>query len=216
MNEMTKKILLVGGGGHCKSVLDSLINTHQYSEIAVVDKPSKVNEKVLYAPIIGGDEDLERLYYAGFKYAFVSVGSIGDTSLRRKLMETIEAIGFVMPNIIDPTAIISPYVDLAQGIFIGKRSVVNVGSVINKGAIINTAAIIEHDCVIEKLTHISPGAVLNGGVHVGAYTYIGANSVVKQQVAIGSNVIIGMGSVVLNDIENNVVAYGNPCMKVSK
>lgn len=208
---MNKKILLVGGGGHCKSVLDSLLNTNQYSEIGVIDKNELIGKKVLSVTIIGSDEDLTRLYREGYKYAFVTVGSIGDPNIRIKLFNTLENIGFKIPNIIDTSAILSDHVKLDNGIFVGKKAVINTGSYIRKGTIINTSTIIEHDCIIEEFSHIAPGAVLCGEVRVGVNTHIGANSVIRQQVSIGSNAMIGIGSVVLNNIENGMVAYGNPC-----
>ena len=54
-----------------------------------------------------------------------------------------------------------------------------------------------------------------GEVQIGEYTHVGARSVVKQQVKIGANTLIGMGSVVLKNIPENVMAYGNPCKEVA-
>lgn len=211
---MNKKLLLIGGGGHCKSVLDSLLQTNQYSEIGIIDKKENIRKMILGVPIVGCDDDLSKLYQDGYHYAFVTVGSIGDPKIRIKLFKILEEIGFQVPNIIDLTATVSDNVNLEKGIFVGKNAVINVGSSIRKGAIINTASIIEHDCFIREYSHIAPGAVLCGEVQVGANTHIGARSVIIQQVKIGSNAIIGMGSVVLKDIEDDVLAYGNPCKGV--
>jgi sugar O-acyltransferase (sialic acid O-acetyltransferase NeuD family) len=211
---MNKKILLIGGGGHCKSVLDSLLKSNQYSDIGIIDIKENVGKRILDVPIIGCDDDLEELYRKGYKFAFVTVGSIGDPSLRIKLFNLIAKIGFIIPNIIDLTAVVSEYINMETGIFIGKNSVVNVGTSIGKGAIINTMSTVEHDCLIEKFSHISSGAVLCGGVQVGENTHIGAKSVVRQQVKIGSNTIIGIGSVVLHNMAEYVLAYGNPCKEV--
>jgi sugar O-acyltransferase (sialic acid O-acetyltransferase NeuD family) len=212
---MNKKILLIGGGGHCKSVLDCLLQLNQYTDIGIIDKKKNIGNNILGVPIIGCDDDLANLYNKGYQYAFVTVGSIGGTDLRIKLFNIIGKIGFKMPNIIDNTAIISKHIKMGNGIFIGKNAVINAGTIINKGVIINTASIIEHDCIIEEFSHIAPGAVLSGEVRIGANTHIGASSVIKQQVKIGSNSIIGMGSVVLHDIGDYMIAYGNPCKEVN-
>lgn len=213
---MNKKILLVGGGGHCKSVLDTLLNKDQYSEIGLIDKKDNIGKKVLTVPIIGCDEDLPRLYQEGYTEAFVTIGSIGDPKFRVKLFNIIEKIGFVIPNIIDTTANVSHYAKLDKGIFVGKNAVINANSFIHKGAIINTSTIIEHDCIIEDFAHIAPGAVLCGGVRVKKNTHIGAKSVVRQQITIGSNTMVGIGSTILNDIRDDIVAYGNPCREVQQ
>jgi sugar O-acyltransferase (sialic acid O-acetyltransferase NeuD family) len=209
------KLLLLGGGGHCKSVIDSLLKTNSYTEVGIIDKKENVGESILGVPIIGYDDDLFKLYHNGYNNAFITIGSIGNPSIRVKLFKVIEEIGFEIPNIIDINAIISEHVTLEKGIYIGKNAVINAGSFIGKCAIINTASILEHDCIIGKFSHISPGSVLCGEVKIGEYTHIGARSVVKQQVKIGANSLIGMGSVVLKNISENVMAYGNPCKEVA-
>ena len=211
---MSKKILLIGGGGHCKSVLDSLLRLNQVSEIGIIDKKENIGEEVLGFSVIGCDDDLSKLFDDGYKHAFVTVGSIGNPILRIKLFTMLSEIGFKIPNIIDPSAVVSRHIKMETGIFVGKNAVINAGSTIHKGAIINTGAIIEHDCLVEEFAHIAPGSVLCGEVQVGKNTHIGANCVIKQQLTIGSNSIIGMGSVVTKNIEDNIIAYGNPCKGV--
>ncbi|MFX4263252.1 acetyltransferase [Pelotomaculum propionicicum] len=213
---MNKKLLLLGGGGHCKSVLDSLLPSGQYVEMGIIDKKENVGKSILDVPVIGCDDDLSKLYQQEFNYAFVTVGSIGNPSLRVKLFSEIERIGFKIPNIIDATAVVSQHASLENGVFIGKNAVINAGSTIGKGVIINTSATIEHDCTIEDFVHIASGAVLCGELHIGYNTHIGANSVIKQQLRIGFDSIIGMGSVVLHDIGDNIIAFGNPCKEVKK
>ena len=210
----SEKLLLIGGGGHCKSVLDSLLHGNQYSEIGIIDKKKNIGKLILDKHIIGCDDDLIKLHHQGYKYAFVTLGSVGDPSSRVKLFAMLEEIGFEIPNIIDLSATISNYVNMKTGIYVGKNAVVNVGTSIGKGAIINTSSTIEHDCEIEKFSHIAPGAVICGGVKIGENSHIGANSVVQQEVEIGANTIIGMGSVVLKNVDNYVLAYGNPCREV--
>jgi len=212
---MNSKLLLIGGGGHCKSVLDCLLQTNQYTGIGIIDRKDNIGKFILGIPIIGCDDDLVKLY-EGYNYAFVTLGSIGDASLRIKLFNLIEKIGYEIPNIIDSSAVISKYVNMEKGIFIGKNATINAGAFIGKGSIINTSSTIEHDCVIGEFAHIAPGSVLCGEVQIGINSHIGARSVIKQQVNIGANTIIGMGSVVLHDIEGNKVAYGSPCKEVNQ
>lgn len=205
------RILLIGGGGHCKSVLDSLLQNKYYSEIGIIDKQENIGKSMLDIPYIGCDDDLVELHKKGYDNAFVAVGSIGDTSLRIKLYNIIEKIGFYIPNIIDPSATISKFADLKSGIFIGKNVIINAGSSIGKGTIINSGSIVEHDCNIGKFSHIAPGAVLCGEVLIDECAHIGANSVIKQHVKVGMHAIVGIGSVVLHDVKDYMIVYGNPC-----
>lgn len=213
---MVKKLLLIGGGGHCKSVLDSIIQLETYQEIGIIDMKDKVGERIMDTPIIGCDDDLPKLYEEGYHYAFVTIGSIGNPSLRIKLFKYLRDIGFETPSIIDPSATVSGYSNIDRGIYVGKQAIINTGAIINKGAIINSGSIVEHDCKIGDFVHIAPGTVLSGEVSIGDYSHIGSNSTIKQQVTIGSNSIIGMGSVVTKDIQDSILAYGNPCKEVKK
>lgn len=211
---MNRKLLLIGGGGHCKSVLDSLYQSNDFAEIGIIDKQENVGGLILDTPIIGSDDDLPSLFKQGYNEAFITVGSVGNSSNRLELTELIKSIGFKNPNVIDPSATISRYCNFDQGIYVGKRAVINAGSTIGNGAIINTSVTVEHDCEIGDFVHLASGSVLCGEVTVREQTHIGANSVVKQVVVIGSGVMIGMGSVVLQNIPSNVIAYGNPCKEV--
>ena len=211
---MSKKILLVGGGGHCKSVLDSLLEINEFSKIGIIDIKENMRKEILEVLVIGCDDDLPRLFTDGYKYAFVTVGSIGNPKLRIRLFNKLNEIGFEIPNIVDPSAVVSRHVKMETGIFVGKNVVINAGSTIHKGSIINTGAIIEHDCLVGEFAHIAPGSVLSGEVQIGENTHIGANSVIKQQLRIGADSIIGMGSVVTKNIKDNIIAYGNPCKEV--
>ncbi len=204
-----KKILLIGGGGHCCSVIDTIKENNDYPQIAIVD--NKNLDSVNGVPVIGTDSDLEKLFNDGWTEAFITVGSVGDVSARRNIYVQLKKIGFSIPSIIDKSALISATADIEEGVFIGKRTVVNFNSVIEKCAIINTGAIVEHDCKIGEFSHISCNATLCGNVSVGKNTHIGASTVVKQQIKVGEDTIIGTGSNVVKNVPDNSLAYGNPC-----
>lgn len=209
---MVNKLLLIGGGGHCRSVLDSILSLNEFDEIAIVDAKDC---SLLGINTIGDDNDLPRLFEEGWKNAFVTVGSVGNTEVRHDLYNKLIRIGYSVPSIIDPSAVIANDVKIESGVFVGKRAVINTGSYLGECSIVNTGSIIEHDCKIGSFTHVSPGAVLCGTVSVGNDTHIGAGSVVRQLIKIGDKSLIGAGSVVVNDICNNVKAYGNPCKVVN-
>ncbi|MHB1484513.1 MAG: acetyltransferase [Saccharofermentanales bacterium] len=211
---MSRRLLLLGGGGHCRSILDSVLSAGIYTDIGIIGMKEEVGNIIYGVKVIGCDDNLPELFSLGYKDAFICVGSVGNPSLRVKLFARLKEIGFNIPKIIDPSAVVSKNAKIGNGVFVGKNAVVNIGVNIGDCAIINTSAVIEHDCFLEDFVHAAPGSVLCGDVHVGANTHIGAGSIVKQQVIIGEDTIIGMGSVVLRDIAGNTIAYGNPCKEV--
>ena len=211
---MVRKLLLLGGGGHCKSIIDSLSGGNTYAGIGIVEKSGIDHAPILGIPVVGTDEDLDKLKREGYTDAFVSLGSIGNTSNRRKLFGLISSLGFDIPNIIDSSAVVSRNSIMGRGLFIGKHAVVNAGSILGDGVIINSSATIEHDCTIGSFAHVSPGVVLCGNVTIGEDAHIGAGCIVRQQVQIGSRAMIGMGSIVLHNVPENTLAYGSPCQVV--
>jgi len=214
--ENNKEILLIGAGGHCKVVIDSIKEKNEFNGISLIDPSMQIGEAISGITVIGKDEDLQCLFNQGYKYAFITVGSVGNTDIRKRLFKFLKKIGFSLPTIVDRSAKISPYTNIMEGAYIGRNAVVNSHTTIGSCAIINTGAIIEHDNVIGDFVHISPGAVLSGNVKIGNNTHIGANSTIINNVEIGSDTIVGIGSVVLKDIKSNSIAYGNPCVEVFK
>lgn len=210
-----KSIILIGGGGHCRSVIDTIKSLNHYKVLGIIDKKERIGEEIFGSKIIDSDENLYK-YCDKVECAFITIGSVGNPKLRIKLYDLIRKLNFSVPNIIDKSAIVSSDIKLGKGIFVGKGSVINSGSFIGNNCIINTGSIIEHDCIINNNVHIASGVVLCAGVSVGENSHIGSKSVIIQYKNIGSNVIIGAGSVVVRDIENYAKAYGNPCREVAK
>lgn len=207
-------ILLIGGGGHCKSVIDSIKCKDEFNIIGILDNKEKIGTFIDGIEIVGCDDDSRYFFEKGCKNAFITLGSIGDTSVREKLYDDLKDIGFRFPIIKDKTSIISKNVVIDEGTFIGKGTIVNSGTIIGKNCIINTGSILEHDCKIKDFVHIAPGVSLSGNISIEEKTHIGTNSTIIQGIKIGNNCIIGAGSVVVKNIGNFKKAYGNPCKEV--
>ena len=208
-----RRVVLVGGGGHCMSVLDSLRASGTEDEIGIVDlRPLAVSG----VPYLGQDGDLPALFEQGWDSAVVTLGSVGNAKRRMALYAELKRIGFSLPAVVDPSAVIAKNTFIAEGAFVGKRAVINENASVGACAIINSGAIVEHDCIIGDFSHISPGAVLCGGVTIGKESHIGAGATVIQGISIGEQTTIGAGSVVLRDIAPQVVAFGNPCREVKR
>jgi sugar O-acyltransferase (sialic acid O-acetyltransferase NeuD family) len=206
-----EKLLLVGAGGHCRSVIDS-IDRDFYSDIVIVDMPEMVGREVLSIPVVGTDNDIDSLFVDGYHQAVVTMGSVGHPVKRMRLYEKIKRVGYQFPSVIDPTAIISKSnTVIAEGVFIGKGVIINTGVRVSAFSIINTGSIIDHDCNIGKFVHIGPGVKMSGGIYIHDNVHIGTGSALIQSISIGKNTIVGAGSVVVSDLGENVTAFGSPC-----
>jgi sugar O-acyltransferase (sialic acid O-acetyltransferase NeuD family) len=205
------KLLLLGGGGHCRSVIDSIDRVH-YTDIVIVDAVKITGKTVSSIPVVGTDDDIYSLFNEGYKQAVITIGSIGNPVKRIGLYKQLKKAGFQFPSIIDFTAIISQSCsNIGEGVFIGKGVIINTGVKLGAFSIINTGAIIDHDCDIGRFVHIGPGVRMSGEVHIQDYAHIGVGSSIIQSVSVGENAIVGAGSVVVSDIEKNVTAFGVPC-----
>lgn len=204
-----KKLLLLGGGGHCKSIISSL-NKNEFNEVGIIDPELKNGSEIMGVKVIENDDDLFHLKSLGFCYAFISLGSIGDTDLRKILFNKVVNLGFKMVNIIDESASIDKTVSLGKGIFIGKKAIVNAETILEDGCIVNSGSIIEHECHIGKFSHVAPGAVICGNCYIDNDVHIGANSSIKQGITIEEGAMIGMGSVVIKNVMKEMKIYGNP------
>ena len=54
-----KQIILIGGGGHCKSVIDVIEQEDKFKIAGIIDKSELLDSNILGYPVIGNDLDLE-------------------------------------------------------------------------------------------------------------------------------------------------------------
>lgn len=191
---MKPQILLIGGGGHCKSVIDIIEQATHYTIAGIIDQKEYIGQKILGYEIIGCDDDLEKLF-TQFKYAMVTVGQIKSPDLRIKLFNQLQSIGYEIPPVISPRAYVSIHASIGEGTVIMHDALVNANAKVGKNCIINTKALIEHDSIIEDHCHISTGAIINGGTLIHQGTFFGSNAISKEAIAIHERSFIKAGSV---------------------
>ena len=187
---MKEKIVLIGGGGHCHSVIDVIELENRYEIIGIIDTKENIGKKVLGYEIIGCDDDLETIFLS-CKNALITVGQIKTSDLRIKLFVKLKNIGFNFPVIISPIAYVSKHAIIDEGTVIMHHALVNANVKIGKNCIINSKALIEHDCIICDNCHISTSSVINGGVTVKANTFFGSNATSKQAIEIAGFIKAG-------------------------
>jgi sugar O-acyltransferase (sialic acid O-acetyltransferase NeuD family) len=178
-----EKIVLIGGGGHCHSVIDVLEQQNRYEIIGIIDKKELLGESVLGYKIIGTDNDLEDIFQI-CKNAIITVGQIKTNEIRVKLFEKLKTIGFNFPTIISPLAYVSKHSCVSEGTIIMHHALINSNVTIGKNCIVNSKALIEHDSIIGDNCHISTASVVNGGVIIKNGTFYGSNATSKENVSL--------------------------------
>jgi sugar O-acyltransferase (sialic acid O-acetyltransferase NeuD family) len=190
-----KHIILIGGGGHCKSVIDIIEQEGKFEIAGIVDKPDLLGFNILGYSVIGNDSDLANLANK-YQYALITVGQIKSPALRIKLFNMAVKAGFVLPKIISPRSYVSRHSTIGKGTIIMHDALINANTNIDDNCIINSKALVEHDCVVSKHCHISTNATINGGVMVKSGCFIGSSVVIKEATTINENSFIKAGSLV--------------------
>ena len=178
-----EKIILIGGGGHCKSVIDVIELENRFQIVGILDKPEFIGARILGYEVMGCDDDLPKLAQ-NIKYALITVGQVELPDLRIKLFEKAKNAGFTLPIVVSPGAYVSKHAHIDEGTVVMHDALVNANAKIGKNCIINTKALIEHDSFIGDNCHIATAAIVNGGVKVGENSFIGSNAATKQYVEI--------------------------------
>lgn len=199
-----ENIILIGGGGHCKSVIDVIECENKFKILGIIDIDKNVGQKILGYSIIGTDKDLDEIFKT-CKNAHVTIGHIKTNESRRKIFEKLKKIGFNMPIIISPLAYVSKHAQISEGTVIMHNALVNSSVTIGKNCIINTKALVEHDAIIGDNCHISTASVINGGVNVAENTFFGSNATSKEYINIGKNCLIGGGIAMMSNLANDSI-----------
>jgi acetyltransferase EpsM len=202
-------ILIYGGGGHGKALIDLIRLLHSYSIAGIVDDGIPAGTGIMGVQVLGGSEMLSRLANAGAHLAANAVGGIGNIAPRLTVFETLTKAGFTCPTLVHPTAFVEPSATLAEGVQVMPHAYVGSEARVGFGAIINTGAIVSHDCQLSDYANLSPGAILAGEVWVGEEALIGMSVTVNLRVSIGARARIGNGATVKQDVpEGSIVRAG--------
>ncbi|MDQ7047925.1 MAG: NeuD/PglB/VioB family sugar acetyltransferase [Sulfurovum sp.] len=176
-----QKLILLGGGGHCKSCIDVIEQEGKYEIIGILDDEKLIGQKILGYDFIGTDDDITKFSNKGYLF-LITVGQIKTSNIRRKLFGLLNESNAQIATVISPLAYISRHSSIGKGTIIMHDSLVNADASIGKNCIINSKALIEHDVIIEDFCHISTAAVVNGGAVVKEGSFFGSNAVSKEYV----------------------------------
>jgi sugar O-acyltransferase (sialic acid O-acetyltransferase NeuD family) len=207
---MKDMIIIVGGGGHARAIMDAIRSTACFGIKGIVDPSLNINDKIEGVDVLGDDTYFDSLAGRSIKY-FITIG-VGLTmaSDKRKRLYDKLSDSFQFPVIIHSSAYVSGTASLRSGTQVMAGAIIQSNAVVEDNVIVNTGAIVEHDCIIGAHSHIASGAILGGGVRVGSCSHIGMGARIIQGVQIGGNVTVGAGAVVVADVLCGKTVAGVP------
>ena len=195
MLKTKENIVLIGGGGHCSSVIDIIEQQGVYNIAGIIDLKGKIGQKNSGYTIIGCDDDLAQLSdeYRNF---IITIGQLRSPQRRIEIYNLLIQLAVQIPVIVSPFAYVSKHATIGRGTVVMHMAQVNTNAAIGNNCIINSKALVEHDACIGDHCHISTGVLINGGTKVGDSTFIGSGAVCREYIEIPAWSIIKANSLV--------------------
>ena len=191
-----KPLLLLGCGGHARSVIDLIEMEGKWSIHGLIGLPEEIGSDVLGYPVIGTDDDLQSLR-STCSSAVLALGQLPDPAPRKRLAAVLGQLGFNCPVLISPHAVVSRYARLGAGTVVGHGAIVNASSVVGRHCTLNSRALIEHDVQLGEHCHVSTGALVNGSVQLGSDCFIGSGAMLREGLQIPAGTVISAGKRVM-------------------
>ena len=207
---MKSNIVLFGGGNQAHYTIDIIEKENKYNIIGIIDSIHDVGSDRFGYEIIGRQDNLPQLID---EYNIEGgIISVGDNYTRYKIYNHILFMvpNFKFVNAIHPSVIIGNTTKLGKGIVAMAGCIFNPKAKIGNFTFFATGAQVEHDNIIEDFASISAGSITGGYVTLGRFSALTLGVTVIDRLTIGENVVVGAGSLVVKDIPDNGLWYGNP------
>jgi len=198
---LSRKLLIIGCGGHSKVVTD-IAEAMGFQNIS-------------YLNTFGGDKTFmgrDVLHKEPEHYQDYFFVAIGDNASRERVFKKFssENPNAIPVSLIHPSSIITDRCSIEVGTVVMPLCIINSSTSIGKGVIVNTKASIDHDSCLKDFSSLAPGVSMGGNVCIGERSAISIGASVKHGIQIGKDAVIGGASFVLKDVEDNTVVYGIP------
>lgn len=210
-----KSCLIIGAGGHCRSLLaiaEEIVDG-EFSIKGILDtRPVSKEELILGVPVIGSTDDLNSYFQDGITDLFIA---LGDNTQRMHYYDLAKRIGFNLPNLIAVDAYVSASSIIGDANLICRRAHVGPMAQIGNGNILNSSAILEHESSIGDFCHLAPASTVSGRSHIGDLVFLGVNATVIDKINVCDRVVVGAGAVVVRDITVSDATYvGVPAKEI--
>jgi UDP-perosamine 4-acetyltransferase len=212
MDILELPVIVIGGGGHAKVLVSTLLLCGR-SILGFVD----LNPTA--PPLLGikcfGSDAAVSLHVPSDVQLVNGVGSTGSTARRQDVYERFTREGYCFATVKHPSAIIAPEAQIEDGVQVMAGAVVQAGCRLGANVIVNTGAQVDHDCIIGSHAHVAPGVTICGAVDVGAGAHIGAGATLIQGIRIGAGSVVGAGALVIRDVPQGAKVIGVPAALIS-
>ena len=201
-----KSVLVIGGGGHGKSVI-SVLRTAGYAVEAVIDDdPEKWGEELMGVPVTGPISKLSD------RAGTLAIIAIGDNAARKKIAECFDHLEWI--TLVYPGAYVNPSARLGPGTMVLPGAVIGAEAIVGAQVVISVQCTVGHDVVIDNYAHLAAGVQVAGEASIGQGVFLAVGSIVIPGVQIGEWSLVGAGGVVVHNLPAGCKALGVPARPV--
>ena len=208
---MHKRIIILGTGGNCIDILDTINESKpisRYECVGFLDDDERKWGKDYHGVSVLGPLHSAQKYPDHF---FVNgIGSPSNFWKKRMILSKTSIPDERFETIIHPSASVSSMARLGYGTVVFQNVTITSNVRIGNHVVVLPNSVLSHDDLIGDYTCIAGGVCISGGATVGHSCYLGTNSAIMGNVSIGNCCLIGMGAVVLHNVDDNQVVVGNP------
>ena len=208
---MSPPVIIIGSGGHALVIADALLAAGMQVLGFTDTQVGRRGAHLCGLPVLGDDSVLDGYLAADVQLAN-GIGGTRAEPLRAQVQRALEGRGWRFTQVRHPSAVVSPFAQVASSAQLLARCVVQAGASVGEGCIVNTGAVIEHEVRLDEFVHVACGAVLCGQVQIGAHSHIGAGAVVRQGLTLGPRTVVGAGAAVVRPSAGGVTLVGVPAM----
>jgi len=109
-----ENLIIVGAGGHAVSLIDAIESTQVYCLIGFIDSIQPLNQKIVGYPVLGREQDLDRLVR---EHDAAIIVAVGDNFQRQQIAERIIAASpeIRIATVVHGSAYVSPRAQISRG-----------------------------------------------------------------------------------------------------
>ena len=201
-----KQLIVLGFGGHARSVADVAI-AMGYETLVFVDEHAREGEMFLNFPVL-------KFFTPDDPKAWCAFPASGNGLVRQKQSELIEQQGWQLVSLIAPSATLGVACSLGDGVFVGQHGHIGPMAKVGRGSIINSGAMVEHECSVGEWAHVSVNATMAGRSCLGDFSMLGAGATVIDGLSVVGHVTVGAGAVVNVCIDVSGTYVGVPIRRL--
>ena len=184
------RLLIVGAGGHGRSVAEAVLEAGIYTLAGFVDDGAPALRQVWEYPVLGTTAELGECR----RHAGAALVGIGNNMVRERLQARLTALGFEVITVIHPRAVVSPRAVIGPGCALMASAIVGTEARLGAGVIVNNGAVVDHHCVVEDFGHLGTNTTMAGGTMLGRSAWMQAGAALGYGVKVEAGAVLAPGA----------------------